>query len=200
MARLGPGPGLVPGRAGLSELTFDARPPIRKSALEVLFDILRVHGHIFSEAFWGRVFDSVLLPIFDHVRSGEMFAGDGQDEIDAWLYETCTHCLRFVVDLFAQFYQVARFAGPHPPTSSVRDTSAFSNVGNPPLPGYLVSGHCMHGCCAAVLKGGRTKAAQAAGVSTGNPNRIGCILRCSLLKRRTCGVAPTCMVSLPPQH
>jgi hypothetical protein len=55
--------------AGLSELTFDPRPEIRYSALEVLFDILKFHGASFSPQFWLRVFDSVLLPIFDHVRA-----------------------------------------------------------------------------------------------------------------------------------
>ncbi|CAI5975972.1 unnamed protein product [Closterium sp. NIES-65] len=54
--------------AGLSELTFDPRPDIRKSALEVLFDTLRFHGHMFSAALWERVFESVLFPIFDYVR------------------------------------------------------------------------------------------------------------------------------------
>eukprot|EP00899_Mesostigma_viride_P004348 jgi/Mesvir1/13914/Mv16037-RA.1 len=54
--------------AGLSELTFDPRPSIRKSALEVLFDTLKFHGHMFTSAFWQRVFESVLFPIFDAVR------------------------------------------------------------------------------------------------------------------------------------
>ena len=44
-------------------------PPCRYSALEVLFDILKFHGASFSPQFWLRVFDSVLLPIFDHVRA-----------------------------------------------------------------------------------------------------------------------------------
>ena len=35
----------------------------------MLFDILKVHGASFSPQFWLRVFDSVLLPIFDHVRA-----------------------------------------------------------------------------------------------------------------------------------
>ena len=84
--------------AGLSELTFDprpeircacaptaherarspgasrarparARPPRRTSSLEVLFDILQFHGGSFTPQFWLRIFDSVLLPIFDHVRA-----------------------------------------------------------------------------------------------------------------------------------
>ncbi len=49
---------------------FDARrSEIRSSALEVLFDTLRYHGAAFAQSFWLRIFDSVLLPIFDHVRA-----------------------------------------------------------------------------------------------------------------------------------
>lgn len=55
--------------AGLSELTFDPRQEIRCSSLEVLFDTLKFHGKTFAESFWARVLDSVLLPIFDHVRA-----------------------------------------------------------------------------------------------------------------------------------
>lgn len=36
---------------------------------QVLFDTLKYHGASFTAPFWARVFDSVLLPIFDHVRA-----------------------------------------------------------------------------------------------------------------------------------
>jgi hypothetical protein len=47
------------------------RVPIgdRYSALEVLFDTLKFHGAAFTTQFWMRIFDSILLPIFDHVRA-----------------------------------------------------------------------------------------------------------------------------------
>lgn len=100
--------------AGLSELSFDPRPEIRKSALQVLFETLRNHGHLFSLQLWERVFESVLFPIFDYVRhaidpSGENLPegddGDsGELDQDAWLYETCTLALQLVVDLFVKFY------------------------------------------------------------------------------------------------
>jgi len=45
------------------------RAEVRNSALEVLFDTLKLHGSSFAASFWKRVFDSVLLPIFDHVRA-----------------------------------------------------------------------------------------------------------------------------------
>ncbi|XP_044492662.1 brefeldin A-inhibited guanine nucleotide-exchange protein 2-like isoform X2 [Mangifera indica] len=101
--------------AGLSELSFDPRPEIRKSALQVLFETLRNHGHLFSLPLWERVFESVLFPIFDYVRhsidpSGENSPGQGIDgdmgelDQDAWLYETCTLSLQLVVDIFVKFY------------------------------------------------------------------------------------------------
>ncbi|GLT39516.1 hypothetical protein SLA2020_137020 [Shorea laevis] len=100
--------------AGLSELSFDPRPEIRKSALKVLFETLRNHGHLYSLPLWERVFDSVLFPIFDYVRHAiDPSGGDLSDEVandmgeldqDAWLYETCTLALQLVVDLFVNFY------------------------------------------------------------------------------------------------
>ncbi|XP_043715522.1 brefeldin A-inhibited guanine nucleotide-exchange protein 2-like [Telopea speciosissima] len=101
--------------AGLSELSFDQRPDIRQSALKVLFDSLRNHGHLFSLPLWERVFDSVLFPIFDYVRHNiDPSGGDSQapglegdtNELDqdSWVYETCTLALQLVVDLFVKFY------------------------------------------------------------------------------------------------
>lgn len=98
--------------AGLSELTFDPRTEIRQSALEVLFDTLKFHGSTFAESFWKRIFDSVLLPIFDHVRAEvtdtTTFTSEKKrQQEDAWLYETCTKCLQHLIDLFVQYYSVA---------------------------------------------------------------------------------------------
>ncbi|KAJ6955221.1 brefeldin A-inhibited guanine nucleotide-exchange protein 2-like [Populus alba x Populus x berolinensis] len=101
--------------AGLSELSFDPRPEIRKSALQVLFETLRNHGHLFSLPLWERVFESVLFPIFDYVRHAidppggnspeQGIDGDmGELDQDAWLYGTCTLALQLVVDLFVKFY------------------------------------------------------------------------------------------------
>ncbi|MED6145227.1 Brefeldin A-inhibited guanine nucleotide-exchange protein 2 [Stylosanthes scabra] len=101
--------------AGLSELSFDPRPEIRKSALDILFESLRNHGHLFSLLLWERVFESVLFPIFDFVRHTVDPSGSnspvnnevdivGELEPDSWLYETCTLALQLVVDLFINFY------------------------------------------------------------------------------------------------
>ncbi|KAI5598513.1 hypothetical protein BDE02_02G137500 [Populus trichocarpa] len=101
--------------AGLSELSFDPRPEVRKSALQVLFETLRNHGHLFSLPLWERVFESVLFPIFDYVRHAidppggnspeQGIDGDmGELDQDAWLYGTCTLALQLVVDLFVKFY------------------------------------------------------------------------------------------------
>ncbi|KAE8665779.1 Brefeldin A-inhibited guanine nucleotide-exchange protein 2 [Hibiscus syriacus] len=70
--------------AGLSELSFDPRPEIRKSALQVLFETLRNHGS-------------------DSLEPGIVNDMDEHDQ-DAWLYQTCTLALQLVVDLFVNFY------------------------------------------------------------------------------------------------
>lgn len=80
---------------------------------QVLFDTLEFHGSSFTPEFWSRVFDSVLLPIFDHVRAEVTDTTTFTDErrradVDAWLYETCTQCLQHIVDLFVKFYPVVR--------------------------------------------------------------------------------------------
>jgi len=71
--------------AGLSELSFDPRPEIRKRALQILFDTLRNYGHIFSLPLWERVFESVLFRIFDYVRQAVDPSGEGGDgEVGIW--------------------------------------------------------------------------------------------------------------------
>lgn len=95
---------------GLSELTFDPRPEIRTSALGVLFDILKFHGGSFTPRFWIRIFDSVLLPMFDQVRSecldATTFTDDSlRSEVDAWLFETCTATLQHIVDVVVKYHQ-----------------------------------------------------------------------------------------------
>ncbi|CAA2991496.1 brefeldin A-inhibited guanine nucleotide-exchange 2-like [Olea europaea subsp. europaea] len=96
--------------AGLSELSFDPRPEIRKSALQVLFDTLRNYGQHFSLPLWEKVFESILFRIFDDARraidptGGHEINGDEELDQDAWLYETCTLALQLVVDLFVNFY------------------------------------------------------------------------------------------------
>ena len=95
---------------GLSELTFDPRSEVRYGALGVLFDILKLHGNSFTKAFWIRVYDSILLPMFDHVRAEVTDTTTFSDEArraeaDAWLYETCTTSLQYLVDVISAYYQ-----------------------------------------------------------------------------------------------
>jgi hypothetical protein len=100
----------MPLLIGLTELSFDPREVIRNSALDVLFDILHEHGACYSTGFWEKVFDRMLLPIFDSVQVEDVdfasFSGSGSDEAlrDRWLYETCSHCLHHLIDLMVKFY------------------------------------------------------------------------------------------------
>ena len=100
--------------SGLAELTFDARAEIRRSALEVLFDILDFHGERFSPGFWGKVYAEVLLPIFDEVRQkGEKEAEEAETEEEedgssgesSWRFRATSHCLDLLVDLTLRHYE-----------------------------------------------------------------------------------------------
>ena len=84
----------------------------------MLFDILKFHGASFTPPFWLRVFDSVLLPIFDHVRAEVTDTTTFTDEarraeVDSWLYETCTRTLQHIVDIVGQYYPALHSAVLH---------------------------------------------------------------------------------------
>lgn len=108
----------MPLLIGLTELTFDPRPKIRYSALEVLFNTLSEHGSCYTEGFWNKVFDRMLLPIFDCVQMGDIdlatFSRNRleEEEKDRWLYETCSHCLHHLIDLVVKFYPLVRWQLP----------------------------------------------------------------------------------------
>ena len=81
--------------------------------MQVLFDILSEHGACYSERFWAKVFERMLLPIFDSVQVEDVdfstFSNsnsNGADEAsrDRWLYETCSHCLHNLISLIVKFY------------------------------------------------------------------------------------------------
>lgn len=104
--------------SGLSRLTSDPRSAIRKSALEVLFNILKDHGHLFSSPFWINVFNSVIFPIFSFVHDGR----DAQKKDDLhlqssesphpdrniWDSETSALAVECLVDLFVCFFEMLR--------------------------------------------------------------------------------------------
>ncbi|TYH94023.1 hypothetical protein ES332_A12G013100v1 [Gossypium tomentosum] len=113
-----PGSYWGPLLTGLSKLTSDSRLAIRKSSLEVLFNILNDHGHLFSQTFWLGVFSSVVLPIFDGVCEKRDEALQTEQDspttesphCDAitWDTETSAVALHCLVDLFISFYDVLR--------------------------------------------------------------------------------------------
>ncbi|KAG8070129.1 hypothetical protein GUJ93_ZPchr0006g41232 [Zizania palustris] len=97
----------VPLLAGLARLTTDTRPTIRKGAVEVLFDILKDHGHLFSQSFWRNIFESVIYPLF----SSDSSTTNGHINItedDSWNFETKTIAVKCLVDLYITFFDVMR--------------------------------------------------------------------------------------------
>lgn len=104
--------------SGLSKLTSDPRSAIRKSSLEVLFNILKDHGHLFSRAFWADVFSLVVFPMFNFVIDKEG-ADANEDKVlqasrpphpdaSAWDQETSAVAAQCLVDLFVSFFNVVR--------------------------------------------------------------------------------------------
>ncbi|XP_010436181.2 PREDICTED: brefeldin A-inhibited guanine nucleotide-exchange protein 1-like isoform X1 [Camelina sativa] len=109
----------VPLLTGLSKLTADSRSAIRKSSLEVLFNILKDHGHIFSRTFWIGVFSSVIYPIFNSVwGENDLLSKDEHSSFPStfsphpsgvsWDAETSAMAAQCLVDLFVSFFTVIR--------------------------------------------------------------------------------------------
>lgn len=75
--------------------------------MEVLFDILKDHGHLFSQSFWTTIFESFIYPLF----SSESSTPNGRinsTEDDSWNYETKTVAVKCLVDLYITFFDVMR--------------------------------------------------------------------------------------------
>ncbi|XP_047311695.1 brefeldin A-inhibited guanine nucleotide-exchange protein 1-like isoform X2 [Impatiens glandulifera] len=96
----------IPLLTGLSSLTSDPRSAIRKSSLEVLFNILKDHGHIFSPEFWESILNSIVFPMFSfmHDRSSQPEGGNN----NTWDSETCMVAVECLVDLFISFFDLMR--------------------------------------------------------------------------------------------
>ncbi|CAK9145971.1 unnamed protein product [Ilex paraguariensis] len=107
----------IPLLTGLSRLTSDPRSAIRKGALEVLFNILKDHGHLYSYPFWTSVYNSVIFPIFNSVRDKRETQIDdhlspayrsAHPDGSMWDSETSTVAAQCLVDLFVNFFNVVR--------------------------------------------------------------------------------------------
>ncbi|XP_074286322.1 brefeldin A-inhibited guanine nucleotide-exchange protein 1 isoform X2 [Silene latifolia] len=108
----------MPLLTGLSKLTSDPRSAIRKSALEVLFNILKDHGSLFSRPFWNLIFKLIIFPIFrsrdDKVdietstNQSIQLSGDSSHQGSSWDSETSSVAAERLVDLFVTFFNVVR--------------------------------------------------------------------------------------------
>ncbi|GER57768.1 guanine nucleotide exchange family protein [Striga asiatica] len=109
----------IPLLTGLSNLTSDPRAAIRKSSLEVLFNILKDHGHLFSQPFWATVFKGAIFPIFTFIfdgkesdigndshspNSGSIHPLDGS----IWDSETSVVAVECLTDLFVNLFDLLR--------------------------------------------------------------------------------------------
>ncbi|XP_010432288.1 PREDICTED: brefeldin A-inhibited guanine nucleotide-exchange protein 4-like isoform X1 [Camelina sativa] len=110
----------VPLLTGLSKQASDPRPAIRKRSIEVLFNILTDHGHLFTRPFWTGIFSSIILPVFNNnIRSktdmlfeesveSPSSAASQDTEETTWDSETSTLALQLLVDLLVFFFSSVR--------------------------------------------------------------------------------------------
>ncbi|KAF1868742.1 hypothetical protein Lal_00036180 [Lupinus albus] len=104
--------------SGLSKLTSDPRSAIRKSSLEVLFNILKDHGHLFSRTFWDSLFCSVIFPVYNSVSGKrDVSLQEGHcspssvsvyHEGVTWDSETSSVAAQCLIDLFVTFFDTVR--------------------------------------------------------------------------------------------
>ncbi|KAE9606428.1 putative Sec7 domain, mon2, dimerization and cyclophilin-binding domain-containing protein [Lupinus albus] len=104
--------------SGLSKLTSDPRSAIRKSSLEVLFNILKDHGHLFSHKFWDNIFCSVIFPVYNSVsgkRNISLQEGhcspssvSVSHEGVTWDSDTSSVAAECLIDLFVNFFDMVR--------------------------------------------------------------------------------------------
>ncbi|KAL8540020.1 hypothetical protein ACS0TY_001567 [Phlomoides rotata] len=108
----------VPLLSGLSKLTSDPRAAIRKSALEVLFNILKDHGQLFSQPFWATVFNCSIFPIFSFTDvSKDVHKEEGSPSLNPaslhpdgniWDSESSVIAAECLIDLFVHFFDLVR--------------------------------------------------------------------------------------------
>ncbi|CAN8327765.1 unnamed protein product [Cochlearia groenlandica] len=108
----------VPLLTGISKQASDPRPAIRKRSIEVLFNILMDHGHIFTKPFWTSIFSSIILPVFNNLHSKtdmlfeETIDSPSSASLDpeetTWDSETSTFALQLLVDLLVNFFSSVR--------------------------------------------------------------------------------------------
>lgn len=96
-------------------MTSDPRAAIRKSALEVLFNILKDHGQLFSQPFWANVFNCSIFPIFNFtVDNKDVHKEEGSHSLslppdaNIWDSESCVIAAECFVDLFVHFFDLVR--------------------------------------------------------------------------------------------
>ncbi|KAG4964167.1 hypothetical protein JHK85_039142 [Glycine max] len=104
--------------SGLSKLTSDPRSAIRKSSLEMLFNILKDHGHLFSHTFWNSIFCSVIFPVYNSVSGKREMnlqevhcppsSVSVHTEGSTWDSETYSVAAECLIDLFVTFFDVVR--------------------------------------------------------------------------------------------
>ncbi|RKP26138.1 hypothetical protein SYNPS1DRAFT_28155 [Syncephalis pseudoplumigaleata] len=100
----------IPILFGLFEVVMDCSDlEVRTRALDILFDALRKHGTGFTTTLWTSIFDGIVFPIFNDIKSPNRrsrFAS--ADDMTVWFSTTLIKALRNVINLFTFYFEVLR--------------------------------------------------------------------------------------------
>ncbi|CCK68159.1 Arf family guanine nucleotide exchange factor SEC7 KNAG_0A04910 [Huiozyma naganishii CBS 8797] len=79
---------------------------VRSRALNYMFDALVAYGSEFDEAFWKKICDKLLFPIFDVLaRHWEVNQFNSHDDLSVWLSTTLIQALRNLIALFTHYFE-----------------------------------------------------------------------------------------------
>ena len=86
-------------------MTTDPRMTIKKGAVGILFDILKDHGHLFSQMIWIDIFERIVYPLFNSEMStpNDQISTSNLPDL-----ETQTLAMKCLVGLFVNFFDLVR--------------------------------------------------------------------------------------------
>lgn len=83
---------------------------VRSRALDYLFETLRQYGGSFPQSFWDKLWNSLLYPIFEVLKSkSDMSRALNNEELSVWLSTTMIEALRRMIRLCTHFFETLEY-------------------------------------------------------------------------------------------
>jgi len=92
--------------SSLCAVAWDPRTQIRSRALDVIFEVIREHGSLWTIELWKMIFDRALYPMFDACKTGAVNVNEKSR--DDWLKKSCEGALQQLVDVYCHHLLLLR--------------------------------------------------------------------------------------------